>query len=108
MTYLVVSKPDRPLKYGKTTRLQYRVVLDNGNILRLSEVARQIKVPYPSLAARVHTELATVGVHEDAFLKIIADVRKRARKDKVKMRQCPHCHGSGKVPQSIEVIHDPS
>lgn len=99
MTYLVVSKPVRPLKYGNTTRLQYRVVLDTGKVLRLTEVAKQLKVPYSSLAARVHTELATVGLHDDAFLKIVADVKKRSAHAKnPKSGHCPKCNGTGRVP----------
>lgn len=97
MTHLVVSKPLRPLKYGNTTRLQYRVVLDSGKELRLTDVAREINVPYSSLAARVHTELATVGIHTDAFLSIIADVKKRAHHGRLATTKCPSCKGKGWV-----------
>lgn len=100
MTHLVVSKPLRPLAYGNTTRLQYRVILDSGKELRLTEVARQIKVPYPSLAARIHTELATVGIHTDAFLRIIADVKKRKRAA-TKYNECPTCYGTGRLQRVV-------
>lgn len=102
MTHLVVSKPLRPLKYGKTTRLQYKVVLDSGKELRLTDVAREINVPYSSLAARVHTELAVVGVHTEAFLSIIADVKKRAHAGRLATTKCPTCAGHGRVPKPAE------
>lgn len=98
MTHLVVTMPVRPVQYAKDTRLQYRVVLTGGKVLRLRECADSLKIPYSSLAARVHKELATVGIHEESFLKIVAEVKKRARSAQAGQVTCPHCAGRGWMP----------
>lgn len=107
MTYLIVSKAVKPNEFGRpdAQRLVYRVVLDDETVVSLPEVARKLGVPYPSLAARVHRELTTIGTHEDAFFKIISEVKKRARTGKgSKSEPCAHCNGTGRQARAADLV----
>lgn len=98
MTYLEVSKPLRPYKFGNSdkSRLVYRVITGNG-AMTLPELAKKLDVPYASLAARVHKELV-IGRHTDAFFAILADVKRRSRAaTNPKSVRCPHCKGTGRM-----------
>jgi len=107
MTVLRVTEPLRPTDGAKVTRWRYRVILNNGRVISLPAFAKALKLPYPSLAKLIHTELAEIGDHSDRFLNIVHRVKQgmRAGDDPRAPRRmpCPACRGKGtiRIPQSL-------
>ena len=105
MTMLRVSMPLRPTEGAKITRWQYRVILNSGKSISLPEFARLLKLPYPSLAKLVHTELAIIGDHVDKFIDIVQRVKRGMRKGaSLRYSICPHCNGHGKIKNETQAV----
>lgn len=108
MAYLEVTKARQSNEFGRpeSSRLVYRVILDDGKVLTLPDLAKKLRIPYTSLAARVHHHMQT-GRHDAEFWTIVADVKKRAREGRLATRRCVHCKGTGRTPlEAGEVATD--